>query len=292
MNAWTLLEATTGNRRDELAKFWINAPDDALEHLWKGPIGDATKNLIGQISTDTQFSQEQLQLRGQLAQRLQQGLLQPGVLKLMIACFLFIPPGKLRVKNPETNFPAWLLPDYRSLYQVAASPAAAPVAAPAAVGPQRVAFPTSLQGFASDRIQLNRLLGLANLYYIDPEDQEILQELRDLRLKLSELILAADAGMLEAAFCGELGDRYVALLRSGIQKEALQPAEEALKQRWMAALPDWPQVDGSLSTQLNHYIVAMAYVEPAQWQLSQPEQQIPAWLYEHYHQLVAKPTLS
>ena len=39
-----------------------------------------------------------------------------------------------------------------------------------------------------NRIQLNRLLGLSNLYYIDPEDEEILQELRQVRMSLIEAI--------------------------------------------------------------------------------------------------------
>ena len=36
-------------------------------------------------------------------------------------------------------------------------------------------FPDTLQELVGNRIQLNRLLGLSNLYYIDPEDQEILR---------------------------------------------------------------------------------------------------------------------
>ena len=43
-------------------------------------------------------------------------------------------------------------------------------------------FLNTLQELVGNRIQLNRLLGLSNLYYIDPEDQEILHELRDVRL--------------------------------------------------------------------------------------------------------------
>ena len=39
-----------------------------------------------------------------------------------------------------------------------------------------------------NRIQLNRLLGLSNLYYIDPEDEEILNELRQVRMSLIEAI--------------------------------------------------------------------------------------------------------
>ena len=45
-------------------------------------------------------------------------------------------------------------------------------------------FPDTLQELVGNRIQLNRLLGLSNLYYIDPDDQEILQELRQVRLSL------------------------------------------------------------------------------------------------------------
>ena len=45
-------------------------------------------------------------------------------------------------------------------------------------------FQATLHELVGNRIQLNRLLGLSNLYYIDPEDQEILQELRQVRLSL------------------------------------------------------------------------------------------------------------
>ena len=34
------------------------------------------------------------------------------------------------------------------------------------------------------------MLGLSNLYYIDPEDQEILQELREVRLQTVQLMLS------------------------------------------------------------------------------------------------------
>ena len=44
-----------------------------------------------------------------------------------------------------------------------------------------------------DRIFLNRMLGLSNLYYIDPEDQDILQELREVRLETIQLMLKVDS---------------------------------------------------------------------------------------------------
>ena len=90
-------------------------------------------------------------------------------------------------------------------------------------------FPATLQELVDNRIQLNRLLGLSNLYYIDPEDQEILQELRDVRLALIAAIERCPEDQLESIWGGDLGDRYWALVRSGIQKEKMNPEEEQKK---------------------------------------------------------------
>ena len=79
-------------------------------------------------------------------------------------------------------------------------------------------------------------LGLSNLYYIDPEDQEILQELRQVRLSLISAIERCPESELEKIWATDLGDRYWALVRSGIQKESLAPAEEHKKQAVTQAL--------------------------------------------------------
>ena len=72
-------------------------------------------------------------------------------------------------------------------------------------------FPATLQELVGNRIQLNRLLGLSNLYYIDPEDQEILQELREVRLALIVAIEQCPEHQLESIWASDLGDRYWAL---------------------------------------------------------------------------------
>ena len=46
-------------------------------------------------------------------------------------------------------------------------------------------------------MQLNRLLGLSNLYYIDPEDQEIVAELSDLRRQFVDAIKLCPESELE-----------------------------------------------------------------------------------------------
>ena len=102
--------------------------------------------------------------------------------QLLIVNFLYSPPGLLRIQNPEANIPSWLLPDYQSLYENVPS---MPAAAPAAQVPSQAqkvpetslpkpdfgVFPATLQELVGNRVQLNRLLGLSNLYYIDPEDR-------------------------------------------------------------------------------------------------------------------------
>ena len=79
-------------------------------------------------------------------------------------------------------------------------------------------FPSSLEDLVVDRIHLNRLLGLSNLYYIDPEDQEIASELINLRSSLANLINSTPESELERLWSTDFGDRYWSLVRSGIQE--------------------------------------------------------------------------
>ena len=93
----------------------------------------------------------------------------------LLANFLYSPPGLLQIANAETQLPGWLLDDYRALYEQTLPNSTEPAACSAC---HRVApadfgvFPSTLQELVGNRIQLNRLLGLSNLYYIDPEDQK------------------------------------------------------------------------------------------------------------------------
>jgi len=294
MNAWTVSSAVAGNRRDELAQFWLAAPDDILENLWHSPIGDATRQLVAQLTPSTYLTPAQVELRNRLGRELQSGLQQPGAVKRLIANFLFSPPGQMRIANPQANLPAWLVPGYAALYEQGQiglpqlpTPPAAPVQ-PTTPRPDFGTFPGSLQEFAHNRIQLNRLLGLSNLYYIDPEDQEILQELRQLRLQLSQLILNCPEPQLEGLFSADLADRYWALIRSGVQKEALQPAEEQMKTAVTTKLQ--PSSGGGFGTPgaVNAFLVAMAFYEPGSMQVEGAEHKLPAWLLPGYREVFAQ----
>ena len=149
-------------------------------------------------------------------------------------------------------------------------------------------FPSTLQELVGNRIQLNRLLGLSNLYYIDPEDQEILQELREVRLALIGAIEQCPEHQLESIWASDLGDRYWALVRSGIQKEPLTPQEEQKKHAATQKLN--PSVGGGFGTPgaINAVLVAMTLFEPGSMRIGAPEQNLPGWLLANYQQIFAE----
>ena len=291
--AWSTASCAGLGQRDALARFWLASPDDLLPSLWASPLGDATKQLVRQLTPQTPFNPEQVALRHALGQRLQAGFQAPLAVQILLAKWLYSPPGLMKVANPQANLPGWLLPAYLELYE--AAPAGLPPAPPAAVPATQLAppdfgtFPATLQELVGNRIQLNRLLGLSNLYYIDPEDQEILQELRQIRLSLAEAIERCPEQQLESLWATDLGDRYWALVRSGVQGELLTPAEEAKKQTATVRLQ--PAQGGGFGTPgaLNAFLVAMLFFQPGSMKVEGAEHKIPGWLLGAYQQIFAEP---
>jgi len=295
--AWSATSCVTHNQRDALAQFWLAAPDDLLPSLWASPLGEATKALVRQLHPQSSFTTEQVALRTAIGQRLQAGFQAPLALQLLLANWLFSPPGLMRIANPQANLPGWLLPAYLELYEgqadqaVAPQPSSAPQPVPATQLPQPDfgRFPDTLQELVGNRIQLNRMLGLSNLYYIDPEDQEILEELRQLRLQLIAAILRTDESALEQLWATDLGDRYWAMVRSGVQNEALNPEEERIKQQVTERLQ--PSQGGGFGTpgSLNAFLAAMLLFPPGSMRVDGAEQKIPGWLLTPYQDIFVQP---
>ena len=133
------------------------------------------------------------------------------------------------------------------------------------------------------------MLGLANLYYIDPEDQEIRSELQQLRLQLSQAILQCPEDELESHWLGDLGDRYWAIVRSGIQKETLTPEDQSLKDQITKTLT--PSLGGGFGQPgaINAMLVAMIYYLPGSMKVDGADQKLPGWLFPSYQEIFAKP---
>ena len=286
------------DQRDQLASFWLAAPEDLLPSLWSSLVGEVTKSMIRAMNTDTAFSSEQVAFRNSIGERLSSGLDAPGAIQLLLANFLYSPPGLMKIANAQSQLPDWLLSDYVDIYeQNLSQPSAQPSSPPVQVAsngpsaelpqPDFGIFPGTLQELVGNRVQLNRLLGLSNLYYIDPDDQEILQELRQVRLSLIEAIGRCPEDQLEEIWSTDFGDRYWSLVRSGIQKEPMTPVEEE-KKHYVTQMLN-PASGGGFGKPgaINAVLVAMTLFEPGTMRINSAEQQLPSWLLPSYQQIFA-----
>ena len=291
---WRLATCSNLSQRDQLVAFWLAAPEDLLPSLWSSPVGEVTKEMIRSLKRDTVFSSEQVSLRNTIGERLSAGLQAPLATQLLVANFLYSPPGLLQIADAKTQLPDWLYEDYCSIYerikQQESINQSQQLVPPATELPEPDfgVFPSTLQELVGNRIQLNRLLGLSNLYYIDPDDKEILNELRLVRMSLIEAIESCPEQQLQSLWGTDLGDRYWALVRSGIQKEVMTPTEEEKKHSATQKLN--PAAGGGFGTPgaINAILVAMVLYEPGTMKISDAEQKLPAWLLPSYKQIFAQ----
>ena len=291
---WSVAEVVGRGDRDALLRFWLTAPEDLLESLWASPLGDVSQALIKQLHAQFPFTDDQRAVRDLINQRLQHGLERPGTIQLLMAVFLLSPPGQLRIADAQRWLPAWLLSSYQDLYEGTAtselklsSPQVSSSTPPTVPQPDFGIFPESLQELIGNRIQLNRMLGLSNLYYIDPEDQEILQELLQIRRQFAAAIDRCSETDLEKLFQTDLGDRYWAMVRSGVQKESMSPEDQAFKERAVQKLS--PSQGGGFQSpgSTNAFLIAMLFYVPGTMKVDDAHQKIPGWLLQGYNDVFA-----
>ncbi|WP_136975412.1 hypothetical protein [Synechococcus sp. N26] len=292
---WSVAEVIGRGDRDALIRFWLTAPEDLLESLWISPLGEATRAMVNQLHQEFPFTTDQRSVRDRINQQLQQGLDRPGTVQLLIAVFLVSPPGQLQIANAGRWLPSWLLPSYTELYESEVSkntPSQAQhdLAATAPVPQVDFGeFPSTLEELIGNRIQLNRMLGLSNLYYIDPEDQEILDELMQLRRQFAAAIERCSEQKLQQLFEADLGDRYWAMVRSGVQKEPLSADDQAFKDRAVVRLT--PSQGGGFDAPnaTNAFLIAMLFYVPGTMKVDEADQKIPHWLLQGYQDIFARP---
>jgi hypothetical protein len=256
-----------------LARFLQAAPADFLDALLASPFGRVYRLFLERCCTQPLSGTAADQLKQDLSQQLRVvGFASGEGHALLLALMPFYAPGNLKVEDAPAKLPGWLLEIYRLRYEPSTAPHSAeqPSQAPADGRPS-----------FSDRIFLNRMLGLSNLYYIDPEDQEILQELRQVRLQTVELLLSCDSRALGEHFSADFGDRYWAMAQSGVQKEALDSHELAQRdaiQRWLSTTPNSLHAEGGIQ----RFAAALLFSEPGSVRLATPEKNLPTWFLEGY----------
>jgi len=248
------------------SKFLEHCPADFLEPLLSSPFGRVYRLFLERCCTAELPGVEAATRRDHLSQQLRAcGFQTPAGHALLLALMPFYAPLKLRVDDAAAKLPAWLLELYQRRYEPAIAPATTPSGQPS----------------FDDRIFLNRMLGLSNLYYIDPEDQEILEELRQVRLATVQLLLGCEREELGRHFCADFGDRYWAMAQSGVQKEPLNPQESQQRdavQAWLSSTPNSLHQEGGIQ----RFAAVLLFSNPGTVRLNEPERNLPAWFLEGF----------
>ncbi|MEB3830726.1 glycosyltransferase [Phormidium sp. CCY1219] len=119
---------------------------------------------------------------------------------------------------------------------------------------------------------LNRLIGCANLYYIDPTDASVLAELREIRQEFAEFWLSVPPEKIQPFYASDVGKAHESVMKSGVQNEPLTDTERQLVAELTAEIGrglDAPKA-------INSLLAILLYRHREQ--LSLPENSLPAWL--------------
>ena len=252
----------------ELSHFLSQAPTDFLEPLLSSPFGRVYKLFLQRCCTTKFPGTPAEQNRETLSQKLRQvGCESPEGWGVLLALFPLFPPEQLRVDDAAAKLPTWLHSIYSDRYETSQP------STPNLTSTGNPAF--------NDRVFLNRILGLSNLYYIDPEDQEILQELREVRLQTVQLMLNTGREELGHQFQSDFGDRFWSMAQSGVQKVSLNTNEAQQRdamQQWLSQTPNSLHQEGGIQ----RFAAVLLFSAPGSVRLADPDRNLPAWFREGF----------
>lgn len=304
-NPQTLLEAQ--GARHCLSRFWLAAPVDQLELLYRSPIGQCYRMLIsGPMGTQPLLPEEE-RWKTELSQRMLSRFDRPETLCLLLAVIPYFPRGKMRVADPLSQIPSWFLQDYATLFDPAllqqlhrpvgllgpsgGVPAGVPMAVPASVAqglvqPQPQSRPFQPPAIAPRRgneamalIQneefLGRMSGLVNLYTIDPTDAEVKRELCALRRQMGQIWLDVNPDQLQTLYQTPFGQLFRNLMASGFGREPLAQEDQQLRAQLAPFVTDMKK-SGALATLL----ALLPFYPPGKIQFGGGERFLPPWLLQ------------
>ena len=236
--------------RHRLSSFWLEAPIDQLEILYRGAIGRAYRELLLGSLPGLPLAPDEASWKEGLARRLQEHFETPERPNLLLAVMPYCAPGRMRLENPLTSLPPWLQAEYGHCFDpelLRLTPPPPGLLQPAAASPNLTT--TALAEPTEDQDQLpppaptpttwteplpvvgelrgdeafsrfqdsdftDRMVGLINLFRLDPDDPEVIGELERLRRLLAQVWLDVSPASLEALYRSPMGMVYRELLAS------------------------------------------------------------------------------
>lgn len=263
--------------RRQLVEYWLTLPTEQLEAAYLGKVGEAFQAILKSEFQKEPLSPADEQFRQQLTEQ-GAGLVKPKALNALMGAMLYYPADQMKVRDAQTRLPAWLLPDYMAVFEAETPATETPVPEPATPTPPAATPPAQTPTVDPKFSQefLNRIIGCVNLYDIDPSDQAIVGELRQLRYQFAAKLLAQPPEQLETLYKGEMGKAYQAFIRSGFQKEPSLEAENSVKQQlaqvWKSELPQ----------RISAILGIFLYFPPGATKVQDAQTRLPAWLYDDY----------
>ena len=297
-----------------LSQFWLHAPVDQLQGLYRTPIGQSYRVMLKVGLAEMPLLTEEQEWRDGLVQKLSRTMNRPEAVNLILAAMPYFARGKMRLMNATDVIPQWLMGDYSALFDPGlarllrrpvgllgpAGTAAqrqrggiAPQSLP--LQPQRQretvqANPPRNAGqlpLMADRrgnealalIQnkefIGRMNGLINLYTIDPGDAEVKRELTALRRQMGQIWLDLNPQQLQALYQSGFGQMYRNFLGSGFSREPLAEDDQALRSKLVPFVSNMSQPKA-----VNALLAALPFFKPGRIQFGGGERFIPGWLLQ------------
>ncbi|MBE9163316.1 glycosyltransferase [Tychonema sp. LEGE 06208] len=250
--------------RKQLADFWLIVPSEQLETVYRGEVRKGYQAILScglQSESMTEAEQKFLQQLTEISK----GLVNPQAINALLGAMLYFVPGKMRVPDPRTRLPKWLIEDYENVFESALL-----------ASEQTIVKQDYLPQL------LNQLTAAVNLYEIDPTAELVIADLRSIRRQIADLWLRVSGEQLELLYRSDFGKGYKALLGCGFVNDPLNESDRAFFNSLVAELSK----GFGAPEAVNNLLAAMLFCRPGQLQVQDANSCLPSWLLEDYEQLV------
>ena len=297
-----------------LSQFWLHAPVDQLQGLYRTPIGQCYRVMLKTGLAEMPLLTEEQEWRDGLVQKLSRTMNRPEAVNLILAAMPFFARGKMRLMNATDVIPEWLMGDYSALFdpglarllrrpvgllgpagtaaqrqRIGGPPMSRPLASQpqpevAAASPQPAAGQLPLMAdrrgnealaLIQNKEFIGRMNGLINLYTIDPSDAEVKRELTALRRQMGQIWLDLNPQQLQALYQSSFGQMYRNFLGSGFSREPLAEDDQALRSQLVPFVSNMSQPKA-----VNALLAALPFFKPGRIQFGGGERFIPGWLLQ------------
>ncbi|MBE9039449.1 class I SAM-dependent methyltransferase [Oscillatoriales cyanobacterium LEGE 11467] len=102
--------------RRQLAEYFLSLPTAELETVYKGELGNVYRAFLKSGFQTQPVPESDRPFVQQLTQQ-GAGFTHPGALNAFLGVMLYYAPGTMKVQDPQTRLPGWLIEDYEGVFE-------------------------------------------------------------------------------------------------------------------------------------------------------------------------------